>query len=281
MAAVLIFCSERVQDAVARILDVRWPRSGEEPRRVDRYTIKKWRFGHSRRNGYGCWSTCVRDQLTLEEPARHLSRSFRGPLLLFPFAAGAVVVAPPDVANAYAVQSVGMIGRHLGVTLSPMQQDELHALLFDAQSSGRPVSGPIVGEVPGRAEAMFADRFVEAMRSGRRIPAPDTDLFAAGGSIYFTRGVAAAETNSSSSEGSPQRISATESISAVLRQPEQLAASGGGCSVCYSNRASICLLPCQHQCMCDECARQLCAQSERPACPICRQPASGAVRPFL
>jgi len=291
MAAVLVFSSERVQSAVGEILGVRWPRTGSPgsggSRIAHGYAIKKWCFP-GRRNS-SCWTTCVRDQLTLEEPARQLARSFRGSLLLFPFAAGAVVTAPPDVANAYAVRSVEMLERHLGITLSGTQRDELHALLFEASYS--PQRMPRI-EAPGRAEAIYADRFVEAMRRGHNLPAPDADLFGAGGGIYLTTSSSSpssstrqrafaplAPSSSSSSEGSPPRYASAPatSIMAALRDAE----AGSGCSVCQTNRASICLLPCQHQCLCDDCARQLCAQSEQPTCPLCRAPSEGAVRPFL
>lgn len=289
MAAVLVFSSDRVQSAVGHILGVRWPQSGNGtlPRNTHGYAVKKWVMPRPQR--LSCWTTCIRDQLTLEEPARTLARSFRGPLLLFPFAAGALVVAPPDVPNAYAVSSVEMLERHLCCTLSGTQRDELHALLFDDHHAQRLRWGPLTGEIPGRAEAVYADRFVNALRQRRSLPAPDADLFGVGGGIYFTAsggGGYASSSSSSSSEGSPQRntsSTSTGSILATLRAAESAATSGGAsvCSICRSNRASICLLPCQHQCLCDDCARTLCEHNEQPTCPLCRVPVESAVRPFV
>src|SRR6185437_3832917 len=112
MSTLLVFASERVRDAVGQILGVHWRKSGRQSVRTiyGGYVMKKWILRSSPR-GEGCWSVCIRDQLTLEEPARRLARSFRGAILLFPFAAGAYVVAPPDVANAYAVRGVDVLER--------------------------------------------------------------------------------------------------------------------------------------------------------------------------
>jgi hypothetical protein len=274
-AALLVFSSERVQQEVGNILRVRWRKSGQptSTRYVGGYVVKKWVMPQRERS---VWSVCIRDQLTLEEPARKLARVFRGAILLFPFTAGALVLAPPDVPNAYGVQDLPMLERHLRMHLSDMQRDELCALLFSGPY--RPLRmRDMQPPTPGQAEAVYADRFVEALREGRSMPIFDADLFSATGGIYM---LSAAVERPPIDERAPCVRGA---ILAVVRASEPMAASGGSaCCICYANRATICLLPCAHQSVCDDCTRSLCGtDSARLACPTCRTTLAGAIRPYL
>lgn len=64
----------------------------------------------------------------------------------------------------------------------------------------------------------------------------------------------------------------------VLKGNGELATDETGrCVACGENRASICSVNCNHQCLCDKCARSL----VRRVCPLCRVPMGQIVRPHL
>jgi predicted GIY-YIG superfamily endonuclease len=50
------------------------------------------------------------------------------------------------------------------------------------------------------------------------------------------------------------------------------------CTVCLENPRSIVVMPCNHLCMCTECAKRVMTTS--PLCPICRTPASKTIRVY-
>jgi hypothetical protein len=276
MAAVCLFSSVRIQHEVGCILGVRWRKSAKEASRtIEGYVVKKWILRERERS---LWTACMRGQLTLEEPARKLARSFFGPILLFPFAAGASVDVPPDVATAYGVRSIGVLQRHLGIRLTSMQCDELNALLFDGPYRATTM-GHRQPEVPGAADRIYADHFIEALRRGHNMPAPDADLFSAFGGTYLMTSL------SSSTETSPIRSGHSSILSAVAASAEPLIQGSAPCSICQENRPSICFIPCGHQTLCDECTRGLChsASSSGAAirCPLCRKEVESAIRPFV
>jgi hypothetical protein len=62
-----------------------------------------------------------------------------------------------------------------------------------------------------------------------------------------------------------------------------MAAETGACVVCYEHRASICLIPCGHKQMCDDCVRAMwrALSWEAPfICPTCRADIVDLVRPI-
>lgn len=60
-----------------------------------------------------------------------------------------------------------------------------------------------------------------------------------------------------------------------LREPEE----GEGCAVCMSAAATIALVPCGHQCLCDTCAADL--MERKTQCPICRGAVESIIRPVV
>jgi hypothetical protein len=53
------------------------------------------------------------------------------------------------------------------------------------------------------------------------------------------------------------------------------------CCVCLEKRASICFVECNHQCMCDECVREVWTRSDvKHECPVCRNESVQVVRPI-
>lgn len=265
MSILCLFSSERVCNQVRYILGARQRRTSARLNPYG-YVVKKWSLSEGQKQ---LWVACVRNELTLEEPARRLARIHkRGPILLFPFAAGAAVMVPPDVPNAHGVCSIEMLERHLRMQLTHQQRQQLCALLFDGYS--QPPRHLIVDRAE-RREALRADQFVEAMRLGEHVQVFGTQLFELGSS-------------SGSSESSPPRTA----ILGALRDAEPAGPSGPACSVCPDNRASICFIPCAHQVACDDCVRALCAaaiadgnSSQELRCPICRCALEGAIRPFV
>lgn len=70
----------------------------------------------------------------------------------------------------------------------------------------------------------------------------------------------------------------------VLKESEPLVDGSTlpACIVCTANRASICLLPCSHQNMCDSCIREIWSRPDlKKECPICKEGVELIIRPFL
>ena len=68
----------------------------------------------------------------------------------------------------------------------------------------------------------------------------------------------------------------------TLRPVEAVDGNGVACVVCHEYRASICLVPCGHQILCDECTLKWWYQCQSAGwpCPICRTGIERVVRPF-
>ena len=73
-------------------------------------------------------------------------------------------------------------------------------------------------------------------------------------------------------------------ISSVLKPAEPSLSKATTCSICMEYRASICFVPCGHQCICDNCVPPLWDAAERRdenwKCPVCRAEAEEIVRPI-
>lgn len=73
-------------------------------------------------------------------------------------------------------------------------------------------------------------------------------------------------------------------VSFILKPAEPLSSTATACSICMEHRASICFVPCGHQCICDDCVPALWDAAERRdenwKCPICRTELEGIVRPI-
>ena len=76
---------------------------------------------------------------------------------------------------------------------------------------------------------------------------------------------------------SQQTAHATEAVSASMR-----------CTVCLENARELMLLPCQHWCLCVDCAKLYASKSlsypshnTYKTCPLCRKPVTGTMRVYM
>jgi hypothetical protein len=77
----------------------------------------------------------------------------------------------------------------------------------------------------------------------------------------------------------PERKSLKRTWADVLKAAEPVKAGQPACIACSSNRASICILPCGHQSLCDTCVQSWLEVGGQ--CPTCRGECDGLIRPFL
>jgi hypothetical protein len=53
------------------------------------------------------------------------------------------------------------------------------------------------------------------------------------------------------------------------------------CTICWNDRKTIVLLPCRHLCVCVLCSKKLWNNTQKEACPICRNQVENLLEVFL
>jgi len=81
---------------------------------------------------------------------------------------------------------------------------------------------------------------------------------------------------------SKARITLQAGWNDVLKESEPVQEGQPVCVVCLSSRASICLVDCGHQVMCDECVKIMWTRADvNHACPVCKKECTIIARPIL
>lgn len=230
-----------------------------------------------------------------------LAMTFRGPILVFDTNATLVMD------NVFIVNHVGIIQSVLDIVVQSDQAESLRKLLLESYKPSRLPTPRTRGE----DEMAYADRFVEAMRNGRHIEPPDARLFSHRSIILNNPTVVMSPTGMMTviqgndddaineedadflraqqeslqfvESPQPRRIrKIAPSMASVLRDAELAQQGDAVCITCTVNRASILLVDCGHQCMCDVCMKQM---MELPGvkrnCPCCRLEFTAISRPIL
>lgn len=80
----------------------------------------------------------------------------------------------------------------------------------------------------------------------------------------------------------PMRIAMSQNFAAIpkantWKQRLKPAEEGTGCVACTEKKATVLLVPCEHQCLCDDCAEKWVLQKGK--CPLCAEPVNDVWRP--
>lgn len=248
-----------------------------------------------------CYETAIR-----QPGGRHgfvmeikmLALTFKGPILVFD-----KDITEQMMDNVFIVNHIGIIQTVLDIVVQNDQSESLRKLLLEHYKPSR-LPTPMT---QGEDEMAYADRFVEAMRHGRHIEPPPSRFFSAR-SITLNNPVvlmspngmtiiegdndddedtnflrAQEESLREADEPPPRRLrKIAPNMESVLRKEEVAQEGDPVCITCTGNRASILFIDCGHQCMCDECVRQMLQlQGVKRNCPYCREEFTQISRPII
>jgi hypothetical protein len=223
---------------------------------------------------------------------RALTAVFNGPILVFD------KDCQCTLPNVHVITHVGLIQQALGIVVQPDQLEALRKLLMEGYRPGR-FQGPRNRAPPGTEEMAYADRFFEAMRMGQHIEPPGEGMFSMvmnNPMVIMTPTTmtilendeedtdflrAQQESLQQSPPRRPRKLAATQE--SVLRASEPAKEGDAVCIACTLNRASILLIECNHQVMCDDCVRKMLSlpSADERRCPVCRADLHEICRPIL
>lgn len=199
---------------------------------------------------------------------------FNGPVFIFHRELQAFAEAPPNVFVNFPIQAVLDVLRVGGV--SDLEKSRMAACI------GSPAPPREAGERrwPGARTRLFREEEVghltglnmevDDQQFGQLVPVlTDGDEMAAAIRLSeeeYARSLAAQK------PPIPKR-----DWSSVLKQPEKAEPGQPQCNVCFENRASICIVSCGHQSICDACIQQL----VKHTCIVCRAEFDQIVRPLV
>lgn len=290
-----VFTTHRVEQKVMACLG--FSPMEAHGREENGYTIQKYHV-----KGVVYYKTVIRASNVVGR-AKKLQQKLGNNLRVFIISPRGLVqplLVPP--AGIQVISSIADFSALFQIPLTPAECNELQEVFSEHQPTTQ--RNMVNSETTGEAEIEFSNQFFSAVRAGRHIPAPDSDMFR--GAVFFTpntESITIVQTSSDEDETqlrraleismyypqpiqeeSPEkrrRVTPASWLS-VLKNPEPSSPGYPNCIYCESHRATICFVPCGHQVMCDSCVRQMCELPDvRKICPCCRGHPDEICRPII
>jgi len=199
------------------------------------------------------------------EKARSLYNLFNGPVFIFHRELRAFAEAPPHVFINFPIQPVLDVLRIGGV--SDLEKARMASCVGPA-----PAAGGGGGAHPRHLRTRLFSPHPPQTLTGINMRLEEEEVIAG-----LAEAIRQSEEEYARAQAAQKPPLPKRDWQSVLKQPEKAETGQPQCNVCFENRASICIVACGHQSMCDACVQQL----VKHQCIICRAEFDQIVRPIV